>query len=189
MFPNHIHTPQHSPKIPHNIRRTIQPTTATPDQRTNTLKTSHIGSNTNTPIKINPNTPIDKQKIFETIFKDLNAKLIRLSENNTGYYAVTDEAAAIDKLTSLKAIDVFQKINIKPIIPPDLRTKRTVFMRQLEPREPFSCANSNQENGFHTPTRDLNRTTLTGRNHQRNQKNTNPGSKYSRSTKLSITPT
>ncbi|KAF2359238.1 hypothetical protein FHG87_010004 [Trinorchestia longiramus] len=53
-------------------------------------------------------------------------------QNNSGYYAITDEAAAIDKLTSLKATELFKKINLKPIIPPDLRAKRTVFIHQLD---------------------------------------------------------
>ncbi|KAF2345558.1 hypothetical protein FHG87_023686 [Trinorchestia longiramus] len=56
----------------------------------------------------------------------------RPPQNNSGYYAITDEAAAVDKLTSFKATELFTKINLKPIIPPDLRAKRTIFIRQLD---------------------------------------------------------
>ncbi|KAF2354943.1 hypothetical protein FHG87_014300 [Trinorchestia longiramus] len=82
--------------------------------------------------KINPDITTDKQKIFETTFKDLDVPLTKLSENNSGYYAITDEAAAVDKLTSSKATELFKKINLRPIIPPKLRAKRTIFIRQLD---------------------------------------------------------
>ncbi|KAF2356607.1 Transposase Tc1-like [Trinorchestia longiramus] len=82
--------------------------------------------------KINPDTTTDKQKIFETTFKDLDVLPTKLSENNSGYYAITDEAAAVDKLTSFKATKLFKKLNLRPIIPPDVRAKRTIFIRQLD---------------------------------------------------------
>ncbi|KAF2348924.1 hypothetical protein FHG87_020316 [Trinorchestia longiramus] len=69
--------------------------------------------------KINPDTTTEKQKYFETTFKDLDVSLTKLLENNSGYYAKTDEAAAVNKLTSLKANELFKKINLKPIIPPE----------------------------------------------------------------------
>ncbi|KAF2347436.1 hypothetical protein FHG87_021807 [Trinorchestia longiramus] len=72
------------------------------------------------------------KKIFETTFKDHDVPLTKLSENNSGYYAITDEAAAVDKLTSLKATELFKKINLKPIVPPDLRAKRTILIRQQD---------------------------------------------------------
>ncbi|KAF2349268.1 hypothetical protein FHG87_019976 [Trinorchestia longiramus] len=76
--------------------------------------------------------PTDKQKFFEITFRELNAPLIRLTTTRTGYYAVTDDVTSIDKLTSKKATTAFEKINLTPIIPPDLRAKRTVFIRQID---------------------------------------------------------
>ncbi|KAF2356776.1 hypothetical protein FHG87_012466 [Trinorchestia longiramus] len=76
--------------------------------------------------------PADKQKFFEITFRELNAPLIRLTTTRTGYYAVTDDVTSIDKLTSKKATTAFEKINLTPIIPPDLRAKRTVFIRQID---------------------------------------------------------
>ncbi|KAF2343844.1 hypothetical protein FHG87_025400, partial [Trinorchestia longiramus] len=76
--------------------------------------------------------PTDKQKTFEITFRELNAPLIRLTTTRTGYYAVTDDVTSIDKLTSKKATTAFEKINLTPIIPPDLRAKRTVFIRQID---------------------------------------------------------
>jgi hypothetical protein len=82
--------------------------------------------------KIDPRLPTDRPAIFQATFHDLNAPLIRLTDTATGFYAVTDVASAIDKLTSKKATDIFRKINLQPVIPPDLRSKRTIFVRQLD---------------------------------------------------------
>ncbi|KAF2355012.1 hypothetical protein FHG87_014230 [Trinorchestia longiramus] len=47
--------------------------------------------------KINPDITTEKQKIFETTFKDLGVPLTKLSENNSRYYVITGEAAAHSK--------------------------------------------------------------------------------------------
>ncbi|KAF2369110.1 hypothetical protein FHG87_000118 [Trinorchestia longiramus] len=75
--------------------------------------------------------PTDEQRIFQITFRELNAPLIRLTTTRTGYYAVTDDVTSINKLTSKKATTAFEKINLTPIIPSDLRAKRTVFLRQI----------------------------------------------------------
>lgn len=82
--------------------------------------------------KIDPRLTTDRQKIFHTTFKELDAPLIRLTDTTNGFYAVTDDASAIDKLTSRKATELFKRINLTPVIPPDLRAKRTIFVRQLD---------------------------------------------------------
>ena len=82
--------------------------------------------------KINPNLPCTRENIFKTAFETLNAPLIRLTDTRTGYYAVTDDYTAIDKLTAPRAIDAFKDINLTPITPPDLRAKKTVFIRQID---------------------------------------------------------
>ncbi|KAF2361469.1 hypothetical protein FHG87_007780 [Trinorchestia longiramus] len=82
---------------------------------------------------IDLNKPTDRQQIFEVTFRDLDAPIIRLTKTRTGYYAVTDDATTIDKLTSNEATEAFEKINIIPIEPPDIRAKRTVYVRQIDP--------------------------------------------------------
>ena len=82
--------------------------------------------------KTDPNVVINREDIFRTAFEHLNAPLIRLTDNRTGYYAVTDDATAIDKLTSPRATELFNRINLVPITPPDLRAKKTVFVRQID---------------------------------------------------------
>ena len=81
---------------------------------------------------INPTSQTNKQDIFRITFQDLDALLTRLTPTKTGYYANTDDPAAVDKLTSPKAIQRFKTINIQPVIPPEQRSKRTIFIRQLD---------------------------------------------------------
>ena len=81
---------------------------------------------------INPTSPTNKQDIFRITFQELDAPLTRLTPTKTGFYANTDDPAAVDKLTSPKAIQHFRSINIQPVIPPEQRSKRTIFIRQLD---------------------------------------------------------
>jgi hypothetical protein len=75
---------------------------------------------------------VNRQRIFQTAFSDLEAPLIRLTDSRLGFFAITDDAGAVDKLTSPKAQDAFKKINLQPLVPPDLRAKRSVFVRQID---------------------------------------------------------
>ncbi|KAF2361070.1 hypothetical protein FHG87_008183 [Trinorchestia longiramus] len=79
------------------------------------------------------NKRTDRQQIFEVTFRDLDAPIIRLTKTRTGCYAVTDDATTIDRLTSNEATEAFEKINLIPIEPPDIRAKRTVYVRQMDP--------------------------------------------------------
>lgn len=81
---------------------------------------------------IDPTKKTGKEAIFETAFKYLEAPLTKLTDTQSGFYATTDDQQAIDKLTSPKAIDFFKKINLKPVEPPELRSKKTVFVRQVD---------------------------------------------------------
>ncbi|KAF2345835.1 hypothetical protein FHG87_023410 [Trinorchestia longiramus] len=126
-LPYRINTTIHQKTIQHSNNHTTN--------NHNTRPTYNHTKNTTFRIqlrKMNPDITTDKQKIFETTFKDLDVPLTKLSEKNSGYYVITDEAAAVDKLTSFKATELFKKINLKPIIPPDIRAKRTIFIRQLD---------------------------------------------------------
>ena len=80
----------------------------------------------------NPSAPTDKSAIFQVTFQELNTPLTRLTPTKNGFYANTDDLHAIDTLTSSRAIDTFRKINITPVIPPEQRSKRTIFIRQLD---------------------------------------------------------
>lgn len=81
---------------------------------------------------IDPRIKTDKNKIFETTFAKLNAPLTRLTPISTGFYAVSDNEQAIDKLLTPTAIQKLREVNLSPVIPPELRSKRTIFARQLD---------------------------------------------------------
>ncbi|KAF2359619.1 hypothetical protein FHG87_009623 [Trinorchestia longiramus] len=70
-------------------------------------------------------------KIFRNHFYHLNVSLIILTENNSSYNTITDETTVVDVLSSPKARQRFKKINLKPIILPDLCAKMTVFLCQV----------------------------------------------------------
>lgn len=90
--------------------------------------------------KIYENISVNKEKIFQICYEKLNAPLIRLTENNSGYSAITDDPHSVDKLTCAKSVEMFRGINLTPVVPPDLRAKRTVFVRQVD-----ECVGSHSE--------------------------------------------
>ena len=61
-----------------------------------------------------------------------DAPLTKIDTTKNGYNALTDDQQNIDKMLTPKAIKLFQKINLSPSTPPELRSKRTVFVRQLD---------------------------------------------------------
>ncbi|KAF2343612.1 hypothetical protein FHG87_025632 [Trinorchestia longiramus] len=82
---------------------------------------------------IDLNKPTDREEILEVTFCVLDTPIIRLTKTRTGYYAVTDDATIIEKLTSNEATEAFEKINLIPIEPPDIRAKRIIYVRQIDP--------------------------------------------------------
>jgi hypothetical protein len=73
-----------------------------------------------------------RDDVFKVTFGKLDAPLTRLSDTNNGYYAVSDDVTTIDKLLTDKATTELRKINLQPIIPPDVRAKRSIFIRQID---------------------------------------------------------
>jgi len=82
--------------------------------------------------KIHQSKTVEKGLIFEACFSTLNAPLLKLHPTKDGFYGVSEKPEYIDRLTSSKAIDTFKKINIEPVIPPELRAQRSVFVRRLD---------------------------------------------------------
>ena len=75
----------------------------------------------------------DRHKVFDITCNKLNAPLTNLYQHPNGYQAATDRDDTIEKLLTKKAIDEFRKINLTPVLPPDVRAKRTIFARRLDP--------------------------------------------------------
>ncbi|KAF2354195.1 hypothetical protein FHG87_015050 [Trinorchestia longiramus] len=86
--------------------------------------------------KINSNITTEKQNIRKNIQRPLRTTT-KISKNNSGYYAITDKAAAVDKLTSLNATELFKKLNLKPIKQPHI------------PRHSENCHSTNKPTNQH----------------------------------------
>lgn len=82
--------------------------------------------------KIDSDKNINKEDVFQVAFAKLNAPLTKLVDTKTGLFAYTDNQSSVDSLLSKKAISLFAKINLKPSIPPEVRAKRTIFVRQVD---------------------------------------------------------
>ena len=66
------------------------------------------------------------------MFGKLEIPLIRISDAKNGFSAITDDQNHIDKILSPSSVEVLSTINLKPVIPPELKSRRTVFVRQLD---------------------------------------------------------
>ena len=82
--------------------------------------------------KIDTNQNVPYEDIFRVTFRDLDAPLIRIKDAYNGYNVITDKQENVDKLLTKKAIESLKQINLSPQIPAELRSKRTIFLRQVD---------------------------------------------------------
>ena len=73
-----------------------------------------------------------KNQIFELTSTKLKGFLTGLTETTNGFIAYTDQNSTIDNLTSNKGLTELRKINLETVTPPEIRAKRTVFIRGLD---------------------------------------------------------
>ena len=73
-----------------------------------------------------------REDVYATTFGKLQAPLTRLHDCPTGFYALTDDIRNVDKLLTETAIQELAKINLKPMTPPDIRARRSIFIRQVD---------------------------------------------------------
>jgi hypothetical protein len=81
---------------------------------------------------IDPRIKTSREQIFEVAFGQLNTPLTRLFDSGNGFYAATDDIKFIDQLLTPRAFSEFAKINIQPVLPPEIKAKRTIFVRQVD---------------------------------------------------------
>lgn len=79
----------------------------------------------------NQNKP-PRGRVLELIHTKLKAYLTGLRDTQLGYMAITDDPATIDNLTTAKGINELKKLNLEPTTPPEIRARRTIFVRQLD---------------------------------------------------------
>ena len=81
---------------------------------------------------IDNQTRTNGEDVFRVTFGILDAPLTRLNTVDTGYYAITDDIRTIDKLLTDHAVTELSKINLQPTLPPDIKAKRTIFIRHVD---------------------------------------------------------
>ena len=74
----------------------------------------------------------NRNDVFKTVCVNLKGFLTRLNDTHQGFTAFSDLPETIDILTSTKGLTELRKINLEPLTPPEIRAKRTVFMRGLD---------------------------------------------------------
>ena len=74
----------------------------------------------------------NKTDIFETVHIKLKGCLTGLRETTNGFNAYTDLDATVDALTSVKGLSEFRRLNLEPQVPPEIKARRTVFVRGLD---------------------------------------------------------
>jgi len=73
-----------------------------------------------------------KLKVFETIFKTLNAQLTKLIPIETGFIAITDSSNSRDTLSSTRGLTELAKINLVPSQSREQIAARSLFIKQLD---------------------------------------------------------
>ena len=73
-----------------------------------------------------------KTDIFETVHIKLKGYLTGLRETTNGFNAYTDLDATVDALTSTKGLSEFRRLNLEPQVPPEIKARRTIFIRGLD---------------------------------------------------------
>lgn len=81
---------------------------------------------------LDPRRKPTRAEIFSTTFTKLNAPLTKLFDAKNGFYAASDNETTIDNLLTKKARDALRSINLEPVLPPEVRARRTVFIRQID---------------------------------------------------------
>lgn len=77
-------------------------------------------------------TKVKKEEVKKIAFNNLHIPFVRLFETPDGFKAICRNDEEIDKVLSKKARDEFDKIGITVITPPEIRAKRSIFIRKIE---------------------------------------------------------
>jgi len=87
------------------------------------LKLKYLNNNAEKPSKL---------KVFEIIFKTLNAQLTKLIPIDTGFIAFMDSSKARDTLCSPRGLTELSKINLAPTQSREQLAERSLFIKRLD---------------------------------------------------------
>ena len=76
--------------------------------------------------------PVPKEQVLQTAAIVLKAPFTRLFDTGDGYKAICRNNDDADKILSNLGVAEFAKIGITVVTPPEIRAKRSVFIRQLD---------------------------------------------------------
>lgn len=88
---------------------------------------------TNVRLKIiNKNAPPNRSKVIEVAYGALNVPFTRLFATSDGFKAVCRNNDDADVILGPAGAQAFQGIGLQVVMPPELRAKRSIFIRQLD---------------------------------------------------------
>ena len=73
-----------------------------------------------------------KEAVYECTCGQLNAALTGLFETTTGFTALVVDEKTIDCILTEKGKRLLAKINLEPLLPPQIKAQRTVFVKLLD---------------------------------------------------------
>lgn len=81
---------------------------------------------------VDKQNPAEKAKILELAYGKFKVPFTRIFNTNEGYKAICRNEQDADKILSKDAREELQKIGIQVLTPPGIKSKRTIFIRQLD---------------------------------------------------------
>lgn len=76
--------------------------------------------------------PTDEQKIVKLAYGRFNVPFTRIFKTNEGFKAICRDEHDADKILSKNARDELENIGLQVLIPPELKAKRSIFIKQLD---------------------------------------------------------
>ena len=74
----------------------------------------------------------DRNLVFREIMTKLKVPLLGLKTIQTGYNALIERKEDAETILTQKGIDLLKTMNLTVRVPPELRAKRSVFIRQVD---------------------------------------------------------
>lgn len=81
---------------------------------------------------INRQSPPNRSLVLQTAATLLNSPFTRLFDTGDGFKAVCRNQDDVDKILSIKGMTELKKIGLQVVTPPEIRARRSVFVRQLD---------------------------------------------------------
>ena len=81
---------------------------------------------------IDSNRPVDKRAVFKELMTQLKVPLLGLKQVAVGFNAIVERQEDTDVILSAKGIELLKTLNLSVRIPPQVRAKRSLFLRRID---------------------------------------------------------